>query len=65
VLADRYGLAPTSSPDLLADVAAARSGVDRDLVLATLTGPLPADDASVLRLAEAAIRIREEVARVR
>jgi hypothetical protein len=65
VLADRYGLAPTSPPDLLADVAAARSGVDRDLVLATLTGPLPADDASVLRLAEDAIRIREEVARVR
>jgi hypothetical protein len=65
MLADRYGLAPTGPPELLAEVASARSGVDRHLVLATLTGPLPADDASVLRLAEDAIRIREEVARVR
>jgi hypothetical protein len=64
-LADRFGLAAASPPDVLADVAANRSGVDRQLVLATLAGPLPADDVSVLRLAENAGRIREEVARVR
>jgi hypothetical protein len=65
MLADRYGLAPTSPPDVLADVAVARSGIDRQLVLATLAGPPPADDAGVLRLAQDAGRIREEVALVR
>jgi hypothetical protein len=50
---------------VLADVAASRSGVDRTSVLATLGGPLPADDAGVLRLAQDASRIRVEVAHVR
>jgi hypothetical protein len=64
-LTDRFGLPPTTSPSVLADVAAARSSVDREAVLATLAGPLPADDDSVLKLAQDAGQIREEVARVR
>jgi Domain of unknown function (DUF4350) len=64
-LADRFGLPPTTSPGVLAEVAAARSSVDREAVLATLAGPLPADDDSVLKLAQDAGQIREEVARVR
>jgi hypothetical protein len=65
VLADRFGLPPATAPGVVADVAAGRAGVDPEVVLATLAGPLPADDDSVLKLAQDASQIREEVARVR
>jgi hypothetical protein len=64
-LVDRLGVAAALGPEVLAEVAAARTGMDRRAILATLAGPVPTDEAGMLRLAQDAARIRQEVARVR
>jgi hypothetical protein len=60
-LADRLGVPAAAGPGVLADAAAGKAGVDRGLVLATLAGPPPADEAGLVALAQAADAIRQEV----
>jgi hypothetical protein len=60
-LADRLGVPATARPDVLADATAARTGLDRRLILATLAGLPPADEAGLIALAQAADGIRQEV----
>jgi hypothetical protein len=63
-LAERLGLPPTAPPAVVADVAAARSAVPRDRVLAVLAPPPVRTDADLLDLAQAVETIREEVLHV-
>ena len=51
-LGRHLGLPPTASPDLIATVVAARSGREPTAVAALLDGAPPADDASLVRLAD-------------
>ena len=60
-LADRLGISPAAPPQILADATAARTGADPGLILATLAGPPPADEAGLMALAQAADAIRQEV----
>jgi Domain of unknown function (DUF4350) len=64
-LADRVGVPARARLDVLADATAARTGVDRALVLATLAGPPPGDEAALIGLAQAADHIRQEVTHAR
>lgn len=57
-LAERLGLAPGAPPELVADAAAARTGADRDEVLALLTGPGDVDEAGLVTLAQAVESVR-------
>ena len=59
-LARGYGVDP-SDPSVLAEVVAARSGVDRDRLLAVIAGPPVTDDASLVALADAISSLRQEV----
>jgi len=60
-LVDRLGLPADVTPDVLARVAAERTGIDEaQLVMALGTAPV-ADDAGLLALADTIDRIREEV----
>jgi hypothetical protein len=61
-LADRVGAGPGARPDILADATAARTGLDRNLILGTLAGPPPTDEAGLVALARSADAIRQEVA---
>jgi hypothetical protein len=60
--ARRLGLGPTGSPDSLAQAAAERTGRPAADVQALLYGPVPVDDASLVRLADALSRFDQEVA---
>jgi Domain of unknown function (DUF4350) len=60
-LADRLGVPAAAGPGVLADAAAAKTGLDRGLILATLAGPPPVDEAGLVALAQAADAIRQEV----
>lgn len=64
-LVDQLGVGTASSPEVLADVVAARTGIDRRQVLATLAGPTPADEAALVGLARSADSIRQEMADAR
>ncbi len=60
-LAERLGLPPDSNPDVIAEVTAARSGVDRDQVARAVTDlPVRTED-ELLDLARDIDRIRTEV----
>jgi len=60
-LAERLGLPPTSSADVIAEVTSARSGVDRDVVARAVTDvPIRTED-ELLDLARDIDRIRTEV----
>jgi hypothetical protein len=60
-LAERLGLPPDSNPDIIAEVTAARSGVDRDQVARAVTDlPVRTED-ELLDLARDIDRIRTEV----
>lgn len=63
-LADRVGVPATARPEVLADATAARTGLDRGPILATLAGPPPVDEAALIGLAQAADHIRQEVTHV-
>jgi hypothetical protein len=63
-LAERLGLPPSVTPDQVADVAAARSGVERDRILRVLYGR-PADDAELVAFSQTVEAVRREVTRVR
>ncbi|CAN5844613.1 DUF4350 domain-containing protein [soil metagenome] len=57
-LAERLGLPQTTPPEQVAAAVAARTGTDRDETLALLTSTEPVDDAALVRLAQAAERLR-------
>ena len=60
-LTDWLGLPPGTAPDVVADAAAARTGVRRDRVAPALTGPPPATDAELVELAQLIAAVRREV----
>jgi hypothetical protein len=62
VLGDRLGVGAGASAGVLADVATARTGLDRNHVHATLAGPPPVNEAGLIALAQSADAIRQEVA---
>ena len=67
---DRLGLPPSTGPDAVADVVAARTGLDRAMVRATVAGPTPGTEAELVALADHADTIRQmltqqEIAHVR
>lgn len=64
-IADQLGVAPTASPDTVAAVVAARTGLDRGMILATVAGAPPAGDADLVALAGNADTIRQEIAHAR
>jgi hypothetical protein len=63
-LAERLGLPPTAPPEVVADVAATRSAVPRDRVLAVLVPPPVRTDAELVDLAQAVDAVSEEVLHV-
>ncbi len=64
-IAEQLGVAPTASPDTVATVVAARTGLDRGMILATVAGAPPAGEADLVILARNADTIRQEMAHVR
>jgi Domain of unknown function (DUF4350) len=64
-LAERLGLPPSAPADLVADTVAARTGIPRDRVLATLTRSTPRDEAELVALSQAIDTVRREVTHVR
>ncbi|WP_208026925.1 DUF4350 domain-containing protein [Rhabdothermincola sediminis] len=60
-LAERLGLGRDATPAVVAEVTAARTGIDRDRIAAVLAGPAVADDAQLVALAGEIDRIRKEV----
>ncbi len=62
-IADQLGVAPTAPPETVATVVADRTGLDRDMILATVAGPPPAAEADLVTLARNADTIRQELAR--
>jgi hypothetical protein len=63
-LAERLGLPPSAPPDLVADTAAARTGIPRERVLRALTSTTPRDEAELVALSQAIDAVRREVTRV-
>jgi hypothetical protein len=63
-LAERLGLPPSAPPDLVADTAAARTGIPRERVLRALTPTTPRDEAELVALSQAIDTVRREVTRV-
>jgi len=61
-LAQRFGLAITAAPDNLADVASARTGVDRASLLALLEDQPLGSEGELVELAQSIEHAREEVA---
>jgi hypothetical protein len=57
-LAERLGLPPDAAPEQVAEAAAARTGADRDEVLALLRGGGPVDEATLVALAQSVESVR-------
>jgi hypothetical protein len=64
-LVDRLGLPADTPPEALAQVAAARTGVEASDVVAALSTTVPVDDAALVALARSVESLRNEVAHVR
>jgi hypothetical protein len=62
-ITDQLGVSPHAGADAMADVVAARTGLDRNLILATVVGPPPASEAELVTLAGNADTIRQEMTR--
>ncbi len=60
-LTERLGLPAAAPADQVADTVAARTGIDRDLVLAALQPSIPRDEAELVALGQAIDAIRTEV----
>ncbi|MDQ1368186.1 MAG: hypothetical protein QOF20_539, partial [Acidimicrobiaceae bacterium] len=58
-------VSPQASTDAMADVVAARTGLDRNMILATVVGPPPTSEAELVTLAGNADAIRQEMTRAR
>lgn len=63
-LAERLGLPGAAPPEQVADTVAARTGIDRERVLAALQPPTPRDEAELVALGQAIDDIRTEVSSV-
>ncbi len=61
-IVDQLGVPPSATPDTMATVVAARTGLDRDMILATVAGPEPTGEAGLVALAGQADTIRQEMA---
>jgi hypothetical protein len=61
-IGEQLGVPPNAPPEAVAEVVAARTGLDRNLVLATVSGPLPTTEAELVALAGHADTIRQEMA---
>ena len=64
-LADRLGLPADTPPQVLAQVAAARTGIETDRVMMAVTPPLPATDDDLLTIAQNGALVHQEIARAR
>ncbi len=64
-IGDQLGVPPTAAPEAMATVVAARTGLDPNIVLTTVAGPLPTTEAELVSLARNADTIREEIAHAR
>lgn len=64
-LLERLGLPADTSTEALAEVAAARTGVDPSEVLAALSTAVPPDDAALVALARSVESLRNEVVHAR
>jgi hypothetical protein len=64
-ITDQLGVSPQASTDAMADVVAARTGLDRNMILATVVGPPPATEAELVTLAGNADTMRQEMSRAR
>jgi hypothetical protein len=64
-LVERLGVPADASAEALAEVAAARTGVDRATVAAALSNTLPTDDDALVVLARTVELMRNEVAHAR
>jgi hypothetical protein len=60
-LAQGLGLPPDTAPHVIADVAAARTGADRDRVLAVVADGPVGNDAALVELARSIDRTRKEI----
>jgi len=60
-LTERLGLPAAAPPEQVADTVAARTGLDRDRVLAALQPPTPRDEAELVALGQTIDTIRTEV----
>ena len=61
LLAERLGLPPTAGPDVVAEVGAARAGVDVQELRAMLSPTDPPDEAAFVALAQSLESVRREV----
>jgi hypothetical protein len=61
VLTERLGLPASAPPEQVADTVTARTGMDREQVLAALQPPSPQDEADLVKLALSVDAIRTEV----
>jgi hypothetical protein len=64
-LAERLSLGRDAAPEVVAEVAASRTGLDRQRILAALTAPVPPSDATLVALAQFTEAVRQEVAHAR
>jgi hypothetical protein len=62
---DQLGVAQSAPPEAAAAVVAARTGLDRDLILTTMAGPPPTDDAGLVNLGGNADTIGQELTHAR
>jgi hypothetical protein len=60
-LGDRLGLPPSARPDVVADVTAARTGLDRGRVLSAVSDGPVVSEAELVALAQSIESIRQEV----
>jgi hypothetical protein len=64
-IVDQLGVPAGASPETMATVVAARTGLDQNMILATVAGAPPAGDAELVALARQADIIRQELAHAR
>ena len=64
-LAARLALAPDTPADLVAEVAARRTGIDKARILDALTAPEPDSEAALVALAQSTEAVRQEVVHAR
>ncbi|MDQ1427546.1 MAG: hypothetical protein QOK39_1022, partial [Acidimicrobiaceae bacterium] len=64
-IADQLGMPAGASPETMATVVAARTGLDPNMILATVAGAPPTGDAELVALARQVDIIRQELAHAR
>jgi len=64
-IGEQLGVPPTVTPDTMASVVAGRTGLDANMILATVAGPPPTTEAELVALAGHADTIRQEITHAR